>query len=230
MSVSTAQQQMPPGLVPPGGPMSGPMPRVNVRRRRSPAMVSLGVVLVIIGALAGWRYVASTSTGTRAYIAVYQAVPVGGQITADDLQAVSISSARGLTPIPVSDSHRVIGQFAKVALVPGTLLTDGDLVASNAIGAGQAMVGLQLTPNQRPGRTLHPGDQVMLVLVPPTNGGSGNADTVTMPNLAAKVVEALAPDTNNDVVVDVIIPVNDASFIAAYAKLGRISAVLVSGS
>jgi hypothetical protein len=192
-------------------------------------MVSLGVVLVIIGALAGWRYVASASTGTRAYIAVYQAVPMGGRITADDLQSVSISSARGLTPIPVSEAHRVIGEYAKVPLVPGTLLTDGELTTSNAIGPNQAMVGLQLGPGQRPGRQLKAGDQVLLVLVPPTNGDTGT-DPATMANLAATVVEASAPDTNNSAVVDVVIPVNDASAIAAYAKLGRISAVLVSGS
>ena len=85
-----------------GSPVPAAMPRRPNPRRRSPALASLGVVLVVVGALAGWRYVAAASSDSRPYIAVYQPVSAGEQITAADLQVVTITSARGLTPIPAS--------------------------------------------------------------------------------------------------------------------------------
>ncbi len=227
MSISTVQS---PGaqFAPPNGIMPAP-PRAGGRRRRSPVMASLGVLLVVLGALGGWRYVAASSTATDAYIAVYQAVPVGAEITSDDLQTVQITTARGLTPIPASDASRVIGQYAKVALVPGTLLTDGDLMPTNAIGTDQALVGLQLTATQRPGRTLKPGDQVLLIEVPPVTGVSSVADTSTMPTTPATVVEVGDPDNNNNAVVDVVIPVADAGVVASFANQSRVSVALVAG-
>ncbi len=230
MSVSTVQPQGAPTFGPPNGVLP-PQVRAGGGRRRSPAMASLGVILVVVGALAGWRYVASTTTGTDTYLAVYQAVPVGGQITADDLQSVRISTARGLAPIPAADASTVIGQYAKVDLVPGTLLTDGDLMATNAIGPDQALIGLDLTSSERPGRTLKPGDHVLLVEVPPDTGISSAADTetATMPTMPATVVEASDPDTNNNAVIDVVIPVADASVVAAFANESRVAVVLVSG-
>jgi hypothetical protein len=196
-------------------------------------MASFGVLLVVIGALAGWRYVASNSTATDAYIAVYQGVPVGGQITAEDLQAVNISTARGLSPIPASDADKVIGQYAKVELVPGTLLTDADLMATNAVGPGQALIGLQLTAAERPDRALKPGDQVLLIEVPPTNGlgaqDTTGTTTMTMATMPATVVEVGEPDNTGNAVVDVVIPVADAPVVAWFANQSRV-AVVLSGS
>jgi len=213
--------------IPPAAPPVGPS------RRRSPALVSLGVVLVVLGALAGWRYVASVSGGAHAYIAVYQPVRMGDRITADDLQSVTISSARGLTPIPAADADRVIGQYAAVPLVPGTLLTDADLVASNRVGPAQALLGLDLSPMQRPNRSFAPGDTVMLVAVPPPAGGgdTGSAPTPqsTMPTMSATVVGIGQPDADGNLVVDVVIPKASADVVAWYADQNRIAAALVAG-
>jgi SAF domain len=195
-------------------------------------MVSLGVVLVVVGALAGWRYVASSSSGAHAYLAVYQPVSIGEKITSDDLQSVTITSARGLTPIPAAQASRVIGEYAKVDLVPGTLLTDGDLASSNAVGANQALIGLQLSSQQRPARALKPGDRVLLISVPPAAGVDASIDptsvAATMPVLPATVIEASAADDSGDAVIDVVIPVQDASVVASFANQGRVAAVLVS--
>jgi hypothetical protein len=192
-------------------------------------MASLGIVLVVVGALAGWQYVASASSGSHPYLAIYQQVPVGEQITAADLQVVSIVPVHGLTPIPSSQMSRVVGQYAKVALVPGTLVTNAQLTPTNAVGPNQALVGLKLAATQRPGRALRPGDKVMLVAVPDQNGAV-DADSPTLPMLQASVVDVGSPDTDNTAVVDVLLPMTNVSVVAALANESRVSVVLVSGS
>jgi hypothetical protein len=196
-------------------------------------MVSLGVVLVVVGALAGWRYVASASAAARPYLAVYQAVPVGDQITAADLQTVTITSARGLTPIPAAQETRVIGEYATVALVPGTLLTDGEIATTNAVGPDQALLGLQLSPAQRPSRALKAGDKVLLIEVPPpSNASTGSATasgtTQTMPTMPATVRDVGQPDNDSNVVVDVVIPQTSGALVAYFADQDEVAAVLVA--
>jgi hypothetical protein len=222
MSVAAPPAVPTTGIHPPAA-----MPRRSNPRRRSPALASLGVVLVVIGALAGWRYVAAASSDSRPYIAVYQQVSVGEQITSADLQVVSITSVRGLTPIPASQMSSIVGQFAKVALVPGTLLTAGDVTTTNAVGPNQALIGLKLGATQRPGRGLRAGDHVLLVSVP-QSAGSSQAGAPSLPLLPAIVIDVNAPDTQNTAVVDVLVPVAEATAVAALANLSEISVVLVA--
>jgi hypothetical protein len=224
MSVAAPPAMPATGIQPPAA-----MPRRSNPRRRSPALASLGVVLVVIGALAGWRYVGAASSDSHPYIAVYQQVSVGEQITSADLQVVTITSVRGLTPIPASQMSSIVGQFAKVALVPGTLLTTGDVMATNAVGANQALIGLELAATQRPGRRLRPGDHVLLVSVPQSSGAN-QAGSTSLPLLPATVVDVNAPDNQNTAVVDVLVPVAEATSVAALANLSQISVVLVAGS
>jgi len=220
----------PPALpVTTGAPAPAPMPRRPNPRRRSPALASLGVVLVVVGALAGWRYVSAASSDDRPYIAVFQPVSAGEQITAADLQVVTITSARGLTPVPASEMDTIVGEYAKVALLPGTLLTHGDVTPTNAVGPNQALVGLKLAATQRPGRALRAGDHVLLVSVPQSNG-TNQASGTSLPLLPATIVDVGAPDNENTAVVDVLVPVSDATSVAALANLGQVSVVLVAGA
>ncbi|HEY1485373.1 MAG TPA: flagellar biosynthesis protein FlgA [Micromonosporaceae bacterium] len=232
MSVSTAPTFPAPAYPPTNGTAPYPVPRVGPGRRRSPALVSLGVVLVIVGALGGWRYVASASAATHSYLAVFRPVPVGGQIVAADLQTVSITPARGLTPIPAAQASRVIGEYATVALVPGTLLTDGELATTDVVGPDQALVGLELTSAQRPNRRLQAGDHVLLTEVPEPNGTSGDStsgtNAQTMPTMPATVKDVGVPDNDGNVVVDVLVPQNDGSLVAYFADQNRVAAVLVA--
>jgi len=228
VSIQTQQAPAPPSA-------NGVAPaavRIAPVRRRSPAMVSLGVLLVVVGALAAWHFVAGATGGAHAYLAVYRPVAMGDKVTADDLQSVTLTPARGLTPIPASRADRVVGEYAAVPLVPGTLLADAQLVASNAVGAGQALVGLDLSPMQRPNRTFVPGEKVQLISVPPPNtgssDGSGPSPQSTMPTMTATVVGVGDPDADDDTVVDVVVPKDSAPVVAWYADQNRVALVLVA--
>ena len=101
-------------------------PTAGTLRRRSPAMVSLGIILVVVCALAAWEYVSSSGPATRQYLAVYRRGPGGcpdhrrrspGRL--GDAGGWSDAGLGGAERLRSSGSTRLSGCCA------GTLLTDG---------------------------------------------------------------------------------------------------------
>ena len=203
-------------------------PRRGNPRRRSPAMVSIGVILVVLGALGAWRFVGVAAAGTHPYIAVFKPVPIGATITADDLQVVKITSAAGLNPIPADEAHEVVGKHAKVQLVPGTLLTPDELTGAGSPANGQALVGLQLKPNRRPSRTLRPGEKVTLIETP--DPSATNVDPSSAPTWPATVLDVQRPPMTGHRSWTSSSTPSNVSPIATMGNAGRIVAVLVPGS
>src|SRR4051812_47033516 len=148
-----------PGRTVSGGPLaalpSAPRPAV-VRRRRRPALLGLGVAMVAVGALlAVW--LASGSNATVPVLAVSRQVPLGQAITAADLTVVRIGPEPALRPIPAGSLDEVVGRRAATDLVPGTLLTRGQVTDATAPAAGFALVGVAVKPTQMPDQPLRPG-------------------------------------------------------------------------
>lgn len=211
----------------PGMPIA---PRRGNPRRRSPAMVSLGVVLVVLGALGGWRFVGAAASGTHAYLAVFTAVPMGAQVTEDDLQVVHITPAAGLLPIDAADIDQVVGTYAMVNLYPGSLLTVDQLTHTKSPGVDDALLGLQLQENQRPGRALTPGDQVILVETPdPSGSASAPTATTVLATWPASVIESEDVESDGSQVIDVLLARSSLAIVAALADQNSIALVLVAG-
>lgn len=213
-----------------GAPSSNGLftPRRGTPRRRSPAMVSIGIVLVVLGALGAWRFVGVAASGTHPYLAVFKPVPVGAKVTADDLQVVRITSAAGLNPIPADQEHLVLGKYARVELIAGSLLTADELTDSASPGSGQALVGLQLKPSQRPSRDLRAGDQLTLIETPDPSAPSSDADQTPV-TWTATVLDVARRADDGSQVIDVVVDAGDASAVATMGNAGRIVAVLVPG-
>jgi hypothetical protein len=197
-------------------------------RRRSPMLAALGVLLVVLGALGAWVIVgALTSSG--ACLAVAQDAPVGTKITAAHLRVVQVNSPVGLAPIKAAERDTVIGRYAKVDLVPGTLLTAAQLTDTAFPGPGENLVGLELKPSQLPGQALRRGDKVLLVITPDQRAvnvdpkASSAQPLTTPPTVKATVVNVGAPQTDGQVVVDVVLPQADGPTVVALAAQGRIA-------
>ena len=226
MAVTTTKNVPGPGVHSPNGLL---VPRRGNPRRRSPALVSLGVLLVVLGALGAWRFVGLAVSGTHPYLAVYKPIALGSKITADDLQVVSISHATGLNPIPGDEMNQVVGKYARVELVAGTLLTPQDLTDQAPPGPGQALVGLNLKPGQRPNRELHAGDQVLVVELPQPGATTAGGTPAQPVQVQGTVVDVAAVKDDGSQVVDVSVGSGDFAGVAAAANDGRAAIALVSG-
>jgi hypothetical protein len=200
------------------------------RRRRRPAFILLGVLLVLAGAAVTGQLFLQVG-GRTAVLAVARPVPAGHTIAEQDLVEVRISVDPALHAVPAADRNQVVGKVATVALLPQSLLPREAVAATAVPAADQAIVGVALKPGQMPDE-LKAGDQVMLVLTPPTGGGAANPIQRTSNVLVsqAQVFSVRATDTGDATVVSVVVSRQDAAAVARAQATGQVSLVLVAAS
>ncbi len=206
-----------------------PVQLARLPRRRRPGMIALAIALVGVGILASAALYAATNHRVPVLVATAD-VPAGTVITAGDIGTVSVAAGPGVGTIPASQRGQVIGQVAGSALHPGMLLTPAELAASRPPAAGQVLVPLPMRPSVLPASGLSPGDQVLVVATPGSQGQAGSASAA--PVLTAPVsgvVEAVSARVNADglVVVDVLVTVGKGPAVAEQASTGQISLIVL---
>ena len=136
------------------------LPKPNKVRRPVMALASTVLIFASIAVFAGLY----ANAGHRVpIVAVVRPVHQGQQISSSDLGEVNASISGSVQTIPYSAVGSVVGKQAAVALVPGSILTTGDISTASRIPAGDAIVGIALKPGQLPSAGVVPGEQVMVV-------------------------------------------------------------------
>lgn len=134
---------------------------VQLRARRNPRLIALGILFVVLGALAaGTLY--SMNVTTTSVLVMARDVVRGEQIAAGDLAVLQL---------PQSSSVDAVSADALDDLVGSTALTDlpaGAFPALHHLGErplpdGHSLVGLRLDTGRIPVTPLVPGTQVRLV-------------------------------------------------------------------
>ena len=201
--------------------------------KRSTPMAVVGAAAVVLGALLSLALYTSVDQ-RQPVLAVRRPVAAGQVIAAEDLRQVRVSTADGVTPIPVSRSDSVVGKSAAVALVPGTLMTREQVGAPSSLQPGQAIVGVALKAGQAPA-ALPPGTRVQVIT---TVKGAGadqarpivlTSSAIVAPATATNGAQ-LKPATSGTTVVSLIVPANEAPAVAAAAADGQVSLVALPPS
>ncbi|MFI1169175.1 SAF domain-containing protein [Streptomyces sp. NPDC020801] len=201
-------------------------------RRRRPGMYALAVALIAAGG--GGGFLAFQATGERTpVLAVAHDVQVGDVIQDADLVEASVSLDSALKPIPASQRSEVVGKRAAVALVPGALLSQGEVTTHTLVKAGERLVGIGLKSTQMPATRLSPGDKVLVVFTPSdgsatsTATGKAAGDSASPKTISARVVRVGdKQQTTNDQVVDVAVPAEEGPSLAAQAATGNVALVV----
>jgi hypothetical protein len=214
----------------PAGTLSGPASRklpVPPRERR-PALAALAVLLILGGALATTLLVLRSGDRVSA-IRITQQVGAGQPITARAIEEVQIADT-GLGHVPWSYRSWAMERFARVTLLPGTLLTEEMVVSASAeLGPGKGRVGLALKPGQAPAG-LRKGDRVQVIHVPGTGRGAA-ADSSRVLAQAALVDAVGEPGRSGaSGLVTVIVDTSVAATVAAHAARGEIALVELPGA
>src|SRR5687767_8647993 len=111
-------------------PATGRAAPPPVRRRRSPRLLLLGVVLAVLGALLG-VVLYQVGTQREPVVVMARTVPFGETVTQDDLRSVSLGADGGVATVPWSDVGSVVGQIARTDLLEGSAITP-DAVSGEA--------------------------------------------------------------------------------------------------
>jgi hypothetical protein len=144
-------------------------------RRRN--RIALGVLLAAI-AIGGNLYVYSSLDAKEPVVQVVRDVPAGEQITADVLRTVDVDADSTVNLVPGDRLDALVGSYAKVRLVSGSLVTAEATQAAPLVAPGSAVVAIQV-----PEGTLPIGlrERVPVVLVVPSvPASSGATEPVTI--------------------------------------------------
>ncbi|MDT0532165.1 SAF domain-containing protein [Micromonospora sp. DSM 115977] len=212
-------------------PVAAPyaIPRVAPQRRWRPALVWLAVALVAAGGLIAAAVLRTVGT-TAEYLAVSTTVEVGSVLDRSDLSTVRITVDPALKPIRASAADQVVGRFAAVALVPGTLLTQAQLTDTAVPGQGQQLVGLSLPQERLPAERVIPGAEVLLVVTTDDGPVSNQQQTAAPMSIKATVVDVRTGAKEGTTLLNVAVAERDGPLVASRAAAGRIVVALTTGN
>lgn len=186
-------------------------------------MLALGVALVGLGILAGGMLLTSVTHRTPV-ISIAANIPVGSVITGHDLTTSMVSVGSGIKTIPASQLGQVTGLVAATSLKAGTLLAPGEVTSSLPPTAGNDLVTLALKPSQIPASGLNPGDQVLVLATPGTQGGT----PALAQDIPATVIAMAGPTQDGYMTVDVQVPAADGPAIAKQDSTGQIAIIVTA--
>ncbi|SDG67059.1 hypothetical protein SAMN05421505_106202 [Sinosporangium album] len=209
----------------PGG-LSGPASRKLPvpPRERKPALAALAVLLILGGALATTLLVLRSGDRVSA-IRISAQVGAGQPFTPEVLEEVQIADT-GIGYVSFAEREEVMKTFARVTLLPGTLLTEEMTVReSEELGPGKAIVGLALKPGQVPAG-LDEGDRVQVIFVPGRNGAGEQPKVLAQ----AALVHRVPSEGRGNGVINVIVASSAAPTITLYASSGEIALAELPGA
>lgn len=208
------------------GPQAAPAPRLpQVQRQRRLGLAALAVVLVVgFGALAGALVLRS---GDRVQVvAVVRPVAGGTQVQRADLGVVDVA-VEGIPTVPAAQLPQLVGRYAVVPLISGTLLSPVALTTESRPGPGQAVVGLQLAPGRLPADGLRSGDVLRLVRVPADGQGPAGAPADPVLVARAVVLQSRADAVSGATAVSVLVDEGEATALTVSSARGEVAAARV---
>lgn len=120
-------------------------------RDRKPALAALGLLLVLVGALAS-VYLQQQAKNRVGVVEIVKLVPQGKSISADDISEVLVAADSTISYVTwdQAQSGALKGYTARTDLVAGTLLIGQMLTTQLPLAPGQEVVGLSLKDGQYP--------------------------------------------------------------------------------
>lgn len=192
-----------------------------VRSRRSAMWLAAGVVLILLGAIAGYFIYTSASKSTQVFVAATD-ITRGDTITQASLTTLAIASGQPTSGISANEIDEVLGQIATTDLPAGSLITDAAIDEVLDGADGQATVGLLLSPQQMPTQQLVAGDEVLLVPIKPHTA----SDQVAPEPIPATVSIVRATREDGKVRLDVFVSPQAAAAVATNAAADTLALYL----
>ncbi|GAA1490648.1 SAF domain-containing protein [Brachybacterium sacelli] len=194
-----------------------------LRRRRRPALIALGIALIVVCGLGTYWVVDRLSTTSQVVVAAAD-VPEGQVLSADDLTTTEVNVPAGTSVVSGSDLESLVGQRAASPLHEGALLSPGQVSEENFPAPGTAVVGIRVTAGQIPANDVEPGDSVQIVGTPREGDDPPTGDA---PVVNGTVHAVASPTSEGVIVVDVLVEEERAATLTSLSATGRIGVVLL---
>jgi hypothetical protein len=141
-------------------------------------------------------------------------VLAGEQLTANDVRVVAIASDDAFRAVPAGERVTVVGKYAKVRMLSGTLLAAESLQDRPLVDPTKALVTVLVPAGSTP-VGLREGSRLLLTVVP---AQSGSGDPVTVEGFATTLPTATANGAST-MSLSVEVPVVAASAVGTASKV-----------
>lgn len=180
--------------------------RISSRAR---GRLALGALIVAIGVLINLAIYRSVDDKSPV-LQLNRDVPAGQQISADDFRTVEIGADGAFRSVPSSDLNAVVGSYAKVRLIAGTLLAREALQAGPLVAPGASVVAVTVPAGEVP-IGLRERSRVSVVIVASDRTSASVSGTVVgLPSQAG---------SSGQVSVSIELAAGDAGAVAAAEKV-----------
>jgi hypothetical protein len=186
-------------------------------------LLGLGVILVVIGALAS-AALRSGAAQRMPVLAVARPVAAGAVVGEADLREVELSPTPGIATIAASKRGTVVGRRAAAPLASGMILSESLLAAGARLEVGEALVPLALANGKVPVE-VGPGDRVAVMAA---SGFTPASDGSVSGVLAEGRVLSITPNANDVTVVSLVVAESAAANVMAAAGKGTAGLVLLA--
>lgn len=176
------------------------------RRNRLAAGIALGAA-----AIGGNVLVYSSLNSSEPAVQVVRDVPAGELITGDMLRTVDVDADPTVNLVDGADIQSLVGQFAKVRLVSGSLVTHEALQSGPLVSDGNAVVAIQVNEAELP---IGLRERVPVRLVIPANRNAQDSDPVAIDGRVVGLPRTSA-NALGTMSLSIELAVADASIIAA---------------
>ncbi len=109
-----------------------------------------GGIALAAAAIAGNVLVYSSLDDKESVVQVVRDVPAGEQITPDMLRTVDAKIDDSVAVVPASQIDSIVGSYAKVRLLSGTLVSEPSLQPEPLVGPGASIVAVQIAEGAIP--------------------------------------------------------------------------------
>ena len=180
--------------------------RISSRAR---GRLALGALIVAIGVLINLAIYRSVDDKSPV-LQLNRDVPAGQQISADDFRTVEIGADGAFRSVPSSDLNAVVGSYAKVRLIAGTLLAREALQAGPLVAPGASVVAVTVPAGEVPIGLRERSRVSVVIVASDRTSTSVNGTVVGLPSQAG---------SSGQVSVSIELAAGDAGAVAAAEKV-----------
>lgn len=215
-----------PDLTPPAAPRPD---AVQLRARRSPRLIALGVLLVALGGL-GAAYLFTLNTNQHSVVVMAENVRRGEVVETGDLAVVEVPADLGVATLPADQLTSLVGQQALTDLPRGAF-PGASHVGDDPLPPGESLVGLRLPLGKLPATDIARGTAVRVVgLAPTAVNAQAAAQEAPAVEIAVEATTASIPlllDDGATYAVDVRVADESADLVARLSAADEVALIVV---
>jgi hypothetical protein len=186
-----------------------PAPSPSRLSSRARGRLAVGALVVAVGVLLNLAVYRGVNDRTPV-LQLARDVPAGQQLVPEDFRSVGVGSDGNFRSVPAAELNALVGSYAKVRLVAGTLLAREALQPSPLVGAGASVVAVTVPAGEVPVGVRERSKVAVVLVAADRSSKSVNGVVVGLPTTASSA---------GLVSVSIEVALTDAAGVAAAEKV-----------